>query len=228
MSFSDKIKQIRKDNNLTQQDLADRLFVTRQAISSWENEKAFPDFQLLLTISNMFDISLDELVKGDQKLQNSIAKKDVIAGIRWIQVSLLALLGFFDIYLGANVPKYSWLVINLRIFKIHLYEVNDTSFSSTLVAFFISTILLIMYLSLDKIVNNLRGKEAEIETKDKETSIIKAILCVLVFAIINLCILQVFIPNLTMGIVIGALAVEIALYQFFELLKERFISNKEN
>lgn len=51
--------------NLTQEELADKVYVTRQTISNWENNKSYPDIHSLLLLSSLFDISLDQLIKGD-------------------------------------------------------------------------------------------------------------------------------------------------------------------
>lgn len=64
MEFSDSIKQLRKDNKLTQEQLASKLHVTRQAISNWENNKNLPDIETLIEIATTFHISLDQLILG--------------------------------------------------------------------------------------------------------------------------------------------------------------------
>ena len=63
------IKQIRKDNNLTQKDLADKLGVTFQAVSKWENGKNIPDIAVLKQISDMFNINIDDILNGNKKIQ---------------------------------------------------------------------------------------------------------------------------------------------------------------
>ena len=51
--------------NLSQEELAERVYVTRQTISNWENSKNYPDIHSLLLLSSLFHISLDQLIKGD-------------------------------------------------------------------------------------------------------------------------------------------------------------------
>ena len=51
--------------NLTQEELVEKVYVTRQTISNWENNKSYLDIHSLLLISSLFDISLDQLIKGD-------------------------------------------------------------------------------------------------------------------------------------------------------------------
>jgi transcriptional regulator with XRE-family HTH domain len=66
-SVGENIKNIRKKNNITQEELAEKLNVTRQAVSSWENGKTEPDIETLTNIAQIFDISIDELVDGIPK-----------------------------------------------------------------------------------------------------------------------------------------------------------------
>ena len=63
-----KIIKIRKENDLTQEDFADKYSVTRQTVSSWENSKSYPDLDTLVKISDDFNISLDILLKEDKKV----------------------------------------------------------------------------------------------------------------------------------------------------------------
>ncbi len=64
--------------NLSQEALADKVFVTRQTISNWETAKSYPDIQSLLLLSTIFNISLDQLVKGDIKIMKEEIKKTEI------------------------------------------------------------------------------------------------------------------------------------------------------
>ncbi len=72
MNLDEKIKKIRKDNKMSQDDLAEVLNVTRQTISNWENGKNYPDIETLIKISNKFNISLDILLKENMKMVKEI------------------------------------------------------------------------------------------------------------------------------------------------------------
>ena len=72
MNFSEQIKSIRSTQGLTQQQFADKLCVTRQAVSNWENDKNLPDIEMIISISETFDISLDELIKGEKSGGNDL------------------------------------------------------------------------------------------------------------------------------------------------------------
>lgn len=70
-NFGEIIKDIRKKNNLTQKELADKLYVTYQAVSKWENNKSIPDILILQNISKMFNIDLNYLT-NTKKRNNTI------------------------------------------------------------------------------------------------------------------------------------------------------------
>lgn len=72
MNFQNTIKDLRNKNNLTQEEMAQKLYVSRQAISNWENGKNLPDIEMLLIISKTFKVPLDDLI--NQK-DNDITKK---------------------------------------------------------------------------------------------------------------------------------------------------------
>ncbi len=70
-NFGEIIKDIRKKNNLTQKELADKLYVTYQAVSKWENNKSIPDISILQNISKIFNIDLNYLT-NTKKRNNTI------------------------------------------------------------------------------------------------------------------------------------------------------------
>lgn len=65
MELGKQIKKYRTEVNLSQEELADKIFVSRQTISNWENDKNYPDIKSLLLMSEVFRVSLDILIKGD-------------------------------------------------------------------------------------------------------------------------------------------------------------------
>ncbi len=65
MQIGKQIQQQRERLNMTQEQLAEKLYVSRQTISNWENDRHYPDIENLLLLSVLFDTSLDQLVKGD-------------------------------------------------------------------------------------------------------------------------------------------------------------------
>jgi transcriptional regulator with XRE-family HTH domain len=67
--LSGKLKELRTEAGLTQEQVAEKLGVTRSAIARWESGKGIPDISNLILISDYFNISLDEMIKGDDAVQ---------------------------------------------------------------------------------------------------------------------------------------------------------------
>ncbi|MFF2341108.1 helix-turn-helix domain-containing protein [Bacillus mycoides] len=77
MEFGSKLKELRKKNNYSQQQIAEILHVTAQAVSKWENNKSVPDITTLVQISDLYNVSLDYLIKSDKQLQNKLSIRKV-------------------------------------------------------------------------------------------------------------------------------------------------------
>ena len=78
MEFANQLKKYRTEKNLSQEQLAEEIFVTRQTISNWETEKSYPDVHSLMLLSSLFQVSLDQLLKGDiEIMKNEIRKEDI-------------------------------------------------------------------------------------------------------------------------------------------------------
>lgn len=74
MNIGDKIKNAREENKLTQTQASESLMVSRQTISNWENGKSLPDILSVIRMSELYQISLDELLKGDKAMMDKIEK----------------------------------------------------------------------------------------------------------------------------------------------------------
>lgn len=72
MNIGSKIKEERELNGWSQDELAAKLHVTRQSVSKWEMGKVYPGIDILVQMSDIFDLSLDELIKGDKNLKKTI------------------------------------------------------------------------------------------------------------------------------------------------------------
>lgn len=115
MEFGDKIKELRTKNQLTQEKFAIRLNVTRQAVSNWENNRNLPDLELLILISSIFHISLDELILGENNV-NNMTEKLIKDGSKTRQAKLnmittligafLLLFGCACIFIKTNSVEY--------------------------------------------------------------------------------------------------------------------------
>lgn len=77
MEIGQQIIRYRKQQALSQEELAEKVYVSRQSISNWENDKTYPDIHSLLLLSQIFQVSLNQLIKGDiEKMKYTIAQVD--------------------------------------------------------------------------------------------------------------------------------------------------------
>ena len=74
MELGKKLKEARMNSGLTQEQAAEKLMVTRQTISNWENEKSLPDIISVINMSDLYHISLDDLLKGNKEMIAKIEK----------------------------------------------------------------------------------------------------------------------------------------------------------
>ncbi len=119
MTFGEIIKKLRTDNRLTQDELAEKIYVTRTAISKWESDRGFPNIESLKAISKYFSVSLDELLSGEEIL--SIAENDnkqkertlrgLIFGLLDCGMALLLFLPFFGQKADGVIREVSLLAL---------------------------------------------------------------------------------------------------------------------
>ena len=86
--------------------LAEKMDISRQAISKWETGKSYPDIETILKLSDIFNLSLDELVKGDKTFQENLIKesRSVMSGLTILGYVLVALGVIVGIWGGAQFP----------------------------------------------------------------------------------------------------------------------------
>lgn len=74
--FGEKLKALREKESMSQSELAERLNVSRQAVYKWESNKGYPDIENLIQISDIFNVTIDELIRKDEVLRNKISIDD--------------------------------------------------------------------------------------------------------------------------------------------------------
>ena len=102
MEVGNQIKKYRTINGWSQEVLAEKAFVSRQTVSNWENGKSYPDIHSLVLLGNIFNISLDELIKGDvEVMKKEIDKKEVkqFNFWAWMFAIMMIITGISPMYL---------------------------------------------------------------------------------------------------------------------------------
>ena len=79
MEIEKKLKDVRMQAGLTQEQVAEKIMVSRQTLSNWENGKSLPDIVSIMSLSDLYQISIDELLKGDKRMKEKMEKDANIA-----------------------------------------------------------------------------------------------------------------------------------------------------
>ena len=114
MEIGKKLKDARIKAKFTQEEIAEKLNVSRQTISNWENEKSYPDIISVIELSSLYSISLDDLLKGDEKMiehleesTNIVKSNQKLLGAIILNIITVILL----ITLGMFLPNKSYYLI---------------------------------------------------------------------------------------------------------------------
>ena len=99
MELGIRIKELRNVQGINQDELANKLFVSRQTVSNWENGKSYPDIQSVLLLSEIFDVSVDNLLKGDIEKMEKIVTEDTQQDINKMTVYARVMVFFYGIML---------------------------------------------------------------------------------------------------------------------------------
>lgn len=123
MELGKQIKKYRTETNLSQEELAEKIFVSRQTISNWENDKNYPDIKSLVLMSEVFQVSLDNLIKGD--LERMKKEIDIQEYAKFQKDSTIFTV-IFIVLLVAPVPlvmfwKWFGMALYLCLFGIGMY-----------------------------------------------------------------------------------------------------------
>ena len=114
-SFGTRLANVRKQHNLTQNDIADRLHISAQAVSKWENDLTSPDIDTLIKLSEIYDMSMDELI-GKEKTEPIYLPKEERKSIESLMLKIVV-----------NSKDGDSVKINLPMAAVKAFLNNDTS-----------------------------------------------------------------------------------------------------
>lgn len=126
MMLGQKLKEARIESGLSQEIVAEKINVSRQTISNWENEKTYPDIISVIKLSDLYSISLDTLLKGDQKMvehleesTNVVESNKKLIGAFILNVVLIILLPILGIFFSNNqyylVGMFSLVIVSTAV-----------------------------------------------------------------------------------------------------------------
>ena len=150
MNFGKQLILIRKQHGFSQEKLAQKLYVSRQTISSWENNKTYPDLKSLLILSEIVDTSVDNLVKGDiDQLRYQRMRRKVY----WLYITnVLCLLLIYLAFISLH-----WLPLSISLVAMVTFTILGIENTLYLIKFSNSTNLH----NIRQILNYLNGKSTQ-------------------------------------------------------------------
>ncbi|ODJ72306.1 helix-turn-helix domain-containing protein [Brochothrix thermosphacta] len=188
MNFSKQLKIYRERDGLSQEELAEKIYVTRQTISKWENDHTYPDIHNLIALSTLFEVSLDELIKGDvENMRQTIgvAKFNKHTGVMFVLmimtvISIVPLMDLWGWY-GVGISLVFWVISMVAALKIEKMKKMEN----------IQTYAEILAFTEGKNIQAAREK------RDKKRDRVNKIKIVLVFTLTPaiICLISVFIWN---------------------------------
>ncbi len=199
MNLSENLKKIRKDNNLSQEDFAEILKVSRQSVSKWESNQSYPEMEKILLICKKYNFTIDELINGKDKInkENKISMQAIVLNmLNWLKklIDLFINMTFYQ-KVKFIIEQFIWLIIFAIIFfvipyifsviyfeivprQIALFIIIGSALKSVIQMYLLCLIFYIYYYLLDsRYVKYIEYSDVEGEiingNFNKETKIIK-------------------------------------------------------
>lgn len=140
MEFNEKLHELRKGKGLTQEELAEALYVSRTAISKWESGRGYPSIDSLKEISKFFSVTIDDLLSGEKLI--SIAEKENKSNLQNICDLLLGIVDLMSVLL-IILPLYP-NPVNEYIYSVPLFAYNELTLISRIVYWIMFVSLIII------------------------------------------------------------------------------------
>ena len=176
MQFSDKLKQARQQHHLTQMQVGTQLHVSAKTISSWENGRSFPDISTLVSISDLYQISLDQLLREDQDIVQhyETISKQAQRYQKYFEITyflnILLILAIWAVQITSSNSKHilAWLflalMVNLVVMATHYPDyhnwINGTAHRLLLILLAVGLSAVLLVLSFDGAASLNTAREA--------------------------------------------------------------------
>ncbi len=169
MNIADRIQQLRKVKGISQEELADQIGVSRQAISKWESEQTSPDIEKVMRLSEYFDVTTDYLLKGIEPIENeSVPKKEntdaVIFAIVGTALNVMGVIAAAMIWYEEQIPIASagglvLIVIGCMLFGIGMTMSDVETKEKAKSLFWKINIWTLLFMPMSLVYNALSGSK---------------------------------------------------------------------
>ena len=143
MEFNEKLQQLRKSRGLTQEELAEALYVSRTAVSKWESGRGYPSIDSLKEISKFFSVTIDDLLSGEKLI--SIAERENRSNIRNVCDLMLGITDLFTLLLIV-LPLYPKTAEDF-VYAVNLVAYSDIAALNRLVYWLLFAVLMLVGLA---------------------------------------------------------------------------------
>lgn len=220
MSFSDNLQVLRKRDNMTQEQLAERLEVSRQAVSKWESGQSYPEMEKLLAISDMFRCDMDSLVKGDLTLED---RSDAAGYDRFMNRFSVKITAAITMILAAvTLMVFLEETVNENILAIFLIGVVGIAVAVMVV----SGISMEAFEKKYPYIQNFYTEEEQSEFTRHFGIAIAGAICLILFGVcVNIAMESVeiaYAEQLSGGLFLACVTIAVGLFVYFGLQKEKY------
>ena len=170
MEFHEKLQELRKNRKLTQEELAEILYVSRTAISKWESGRGYPSIDSLKQIALFFNVTIDDLLSSEKLL--TIAKQENDSNIKKVCEFMFGIVDICSIFM-ILLPLYPY-EINDYVYSINLFDYHSIN-----CIFYWTFYILLILLGIIKIYSVYKNKEFKIA----DLSIVVSIALILLLAL---------------------------------------------
>ena len=176
MEFHEKLQELRKSRGLTQEELAEALYVSRTAISKWESGRGYPSIDSLKEISKYFSVTIDDLLSGEALI--SIAERENKTNIQNLFDLLFGMVDMLSVLLIV-LPLYP-RTVDGYVYSVNLFEYLETSAMNRFVYWFLFLGLIVLGVWKVLLVQIKSGKHQKLI---RECSLLVSIATVIVLAL---------------------------------------------
>ena len=176
MEFHEKLQELRKSRGLTQEELAEALYVSRTAISKWESGRGYPSIDSLKEISKYFSVTIDDLLSGEALI--SIAERENKTNIQNLFDLLFGMVDLLSVLLIV-LPLYP-RTVDGYVYSVNLFEYTETSAMNRFVYWFLFLGLIVLGVWKVLLVQMKSGKHQKLI---RECSLLVSIAAVIVLAL---------------------------------------------
>lgn len=159
MNLADRIQTLRKAKGISQEELADKLGVSRQAVSKWEGEQSSPDLERIILMSDYFEVTTDYLLKGIEAPASAEGKEKQDAHVFMIVATVLNFIGLMIAWAiwyeqqtaTALVVGLAFMALGCMVFGVGLFSAREDTRTKAVFDFWLANIWLLAFIPLSSL-----------------------------------------------------------------------------